>query len=477
MRLMTRNKVFQASTILWVLFFCYTVFAAIIFQKMLLPLFPGLHAGQGVMSNDAQVFHQTALVLADQIREQGWSRWAIWPSASSGGNVAVLAALYVFFKPDPTLIIPVNAILHASGALLIFLMGCKLWSGRPGFYGGIVAALLFIVYPSSLNWYGQIHKDGYSILGILLTLYTWVVWKSGQQGIRASVWLFIWSVIGSGLIAFVRPHYLPLLGAQLAIVWVLLLVHILWKRGSVLRHLTGLLGIAAVLIVFQVVSLWISNAEVRVVSSWVSESDIKKQTLPSARIDERVDNLSFKIKHGKQYCPYARTWQWKDSLLLPGLFDNALKKMSTLRMISACTAYTARSTLDQDLVPDDAISMIQYMPRALQITLWGPFPNTWFKQLSITRLVGWLEIIGWYLLAPGVVMLLWYRRSPAIIMVLIFTIGFLTVYSYVTPNLGTLHRLRYPFILLLMLLGAIGWFRVALGYFHLRRSARVKDAA
>ncbi len=123
------------ARLLWVIFFCYAVVAALLFQKILLPLVPSLHAGQGLMSNDPSFFHSMAVQITETIRSDGWGSLHIWADYTAG-NVAVLACLYTLFGPDPSLIIPINAAFHAAGGVLIFLLACELSPGKVGRYGG-----------------------------------------------------------------------------------------------------------------------------------------------------------------------------------------------------------------------------------------------------------------------------------------------------------------------------------------------------
>jgi hypothetical protein len=106
-------------------------------------------------------FDSVASTLADSIRLNGWSSWQLYPAVGAAGNVAILGALYVFFGHDPALVIPVNAAIHALGGMLIYQITREI-SGKQliGTYAGVVAATLFVIFPSALNWYAQIHKDG-----------------------------------------------------------------------------------------------------------------------------------------------------------------------------------------------------------------------------------------------------------------------------------------------------------------------------
>ena len=77
---MTQHRIFSSNIlnqqkhiafILWVVFFCYSICAALIFQKLLLPHLSSMQTGSGLISNDAVYFDSVASSLADEIRAYG----------------------------------------------------------------------------------------------------------------------------------------------------------------------------------------------------------------------------------------------------------------------------------------------------------------------------------------------------------------------------------------------------------------------
>lgn len=217
------------APIVFLLFFSFATAAALLFQKFLLPLASGLHHGQGLVQGDSAYFHSIAVDLAERIRLHGWSEWRPYPTPSADGNVALLAALYVLFGVDPSLMVPVNAALHALTGTLLFLMGRMLWPGRVGTLAGMVAGTLYVVFPSALNWYGQIHKDGFAIAGTALVLYAWIAAETGPGGRRLAAAVLLTALAGVGLIVFVRPYHLTVVIGGAC---VMLLTKLLPLRGQ-----------------------------------------------------------------------------------------------------------------------------------------------------------------------------------------------------------------------------------------------------
>lgn len=435
---------------LWSLFFCYAAFVAILFQKLLLPLIPSIHAGQGLLNTfDPQHHHIVAVNLASEIRDYGWSHWQLWPANGSGLNSSLLAVLYYFFGADPLLLVPVHAAIHASSGIIIYLLGGLLWPGRIGSIGGLIAATLFVVFPSSLNWYAQPLKDGYAIVGILLVLLSWVWWTSTSFGWR-NVWLFIaGNLVGAFLLLSVRPYGLQVL---LGILPVSYLIVILFMRASKIRVqgkiLSGLLGLVPAFLL----SISLSGI-LGIASSGGAPSSMAKA----------AEEYSRSLARKEWDCPYSATWAWQRSSWVPEVLDKYAERVSTIRTALTCNGYYANSTLDRDQMPESTYEMLSYLPRGLQVALWAPFPDTWFHEFSLTRAVGWAETITWYLLMPGVLLTFFYRRTPGLLFALIFAIGFLAVYGYIHANVGSLHRLRYPFLFVFILFGTLGWVRFLSG--------------
>ncbi|MDQ6981932.1 MAG: lipid II flippase MurJ, partial [Mariprofundus sp.] len=63
----------------------------------------------------------------------------------------------------------------------------------------------------------------------------------------------------------------------------------------------------------------------------------------------------------------------------------------------------------------------------------------------------------WYLLIPGVILAIRQYGSKGLALCILFALSYLAIYGFTIGNMGTLHRVRYPFLLLFMAIGAMGW--------------------
>jgi len=319
---------------LWISYFCFAAIAALVFQKLLLPLVPSLHAGHGLLTNDAILFHSLALDLAEEMREVGWSAWTLWPDYSAGANVAVLAILYFFFEPDPSLAIPINAALHATSGVLIYLLAKIIFPGRVGHYAGLVVSVMFVVFPSSLTWYAQIHKDGYAILGLLLVLHSWVKWTAiGYCKDRILLFL-IGNIFGGILLLSVRSYAIDLLLLAVLLLFLFVLLSILINKRKLLIPILG--SASAVLCIGLLVA---------VVHIFNLGNDIDSYYSP-----ERIENIE---KFGSK----DKSWKWRSSDWVPNIVDRYAGAFAGVRFISVFYSYEANSTLDRDSVPSDIGSL------------------------------------------------------------------------------------------------------------------------
>lgn len=394
-------------------------------------MLPALHGGNGLIAGgDSVLFHRMAVGLADSIRTHGWSSLSLTPAQGITGNVPLLACLYALFGPDPAVIIPVNAAVHAASGILIFLIGRDLWPGRVGVYSGIVAASFFIAFPSALNWYGQIHKDGFAILGMLIIFYSWIhAWQCLRQA-WSTLWLVLGNLAGLALVVFVRPYNVMLLVVSAATISLISLVYFV-ATGRLKKILLFAIIVGSLLIALVVVNIYVPR-------HWVTE---KQDMLLGLARSKGID------------------WHWNRTPVIPPVLDRIAENAAAVRVINIYHGreMKAGSLMDENIRPDNLWSSLGYVPRAAFISLFAPLPDRWFKGSGVLNLVSVGETVLWYMLVPGVCLALWYRRSMPLILLAVNAMVFLSVLGFTNPNLGTLYRFRYIYLFVFILIGIMGW--------------------
>lgn len=422
---------FARPQILWVLFFCYSIIVALVFQKYIVPNMPSLHSAGSALTNDATYFHGIAASLADDIRNHGWSQWKLFPNNSSAGHVSILAALYVVFGTEPMVAIPPNAALHALGGVLMFLIASKVVENKVmAKYVGVIAASAFILFPSAVNWYGQIHKDAYLIVGVLLVLLVWLTALRIKPNAKVFLKLLCFNAFGVFLIAFTRPSTLKILMLISLVVFVAFVILLLAQRTCKSK---------SILIFFMLVMLTLGIAM------------------------KTVDTYGGKNLFGNGYIAeveaQTNNWHWKNTEIAPDAVDKQFQALASIRLSHQRygVGIKANSMIDVDVAPQNILEVIQYTPRALQIAMLAPFPNSWFEDVKLTKVLVSLEMVILYFSFVGLVFLVRYQFNASVLLISLFAITFLSIYGVTISNVGTLHRLRYPYEMLMLLLGVSGW--------------------
>ncbi len=430
------SKSSRLAGFLWIMYFSYATCAALLFQKIILPLLPSMQSAHGLLNADSLYFHQSAIKLADVIHQYGWSAWSLRPIAGDSGTIGLLGALYALFGPDPVLMIPINAAVHALSGLMLYWLAENIWPGRIGRTAGLITGCLFVFFPSAINWYGQIHKDGFTSLGLLMMFYGGVIWL-GADSKKLFGWrALLWALVGILLFSAVRPHYLRIMGWGIAFFLILYGAFGMRRdqwRVNILRAF-GLLVVCVVM-------------------------------LGSARYIEPAKSAAKSYMNGESLTVANLHWEFQASdgpKFLRGIVravDNHLESIVRIRLglIEHGKAVQAQSVIDADVIPNSAMEVIQYLPRAFTVALFAPFPTDWFRVISPTRMVAVMETTIFYLTFCGFV--LGFRRSqlPALLFLLCIGISTLTLFGVTIANLGSLYRIRYPFMFIFIMIGVAGW--------------------
>jgi hypothetical protein len=124
----------------------------------------------------------------------------------------------------------------------------------------------------------------------------------------------------------------------------------------------------------------------------------------------------------------------------------------------------------------------RYLPRAVQIGFFAPFPNSWLARGALVglkgRMLSGLETGSTYVLLLLAIVSLWRRRRAlsAWLLAAIFAMA-VTTLGLVIGNLSVLYRMRYAYWMLLIILGADGAVQVFSALSSRSRKAEVGISA
>ncbi len=410
------------ALVLWLAAFTYAAAVAVAVQFVVLPyLFPRWHAGEGLLvGGDWLEYHRLAVGLASEIHQRGWGAWQLRPAGHAAAGIA--AVVYALTTPKPWALIPLNAALHATAAVVLFrLVGILAPNPRTA----LVAVVPFVVYPSAVTWYAQVLKDGYAVLGYLMFLYGWALlvrrstWESGLgPPVRAVAWV----AGGAALNWMVRPHVLQIM--QFVGIGLALLVTGASLARSLRRGLPWRRAMAATVV------------------AWASLMLLSVGRFGPSQEGAAPTNLG---QASSQSPSFLRR--------VLDILDERAREIGAVRTGYRLTYPTAASNVDTDVRIASIQDVVRYLPRAAVLAFLAPFPRHWLatgsaEPSTFARRLAGIEMLGVYLALPWLLYAIGRWRARAeLYTVVFFCAGMMILYTVIVPNLGALHRLRYAFLM------------------------------
>jgi hypothetical protein len=414
----------QAPQLLF-LFFCFflcSIVLGTVMQQLLVPQ-TTLHAPNSILSPDSLLYHELAVKLARLINEKGWSALMLFPIHLDFGQMSYkfLAITYVFFGENPLLVIPINSFLNALSGVLVYLISLDVINSRRV---SLISATLFVIFPTSIVFYSQVSKDVYINIGILLITYTFLRILNRQGNSFPFLKYFCFYLAAIFLIAINRTYVLQFLMLQIFVILILQFLK-LFPRNP-LKIIFFSLAFMATYSCYQQIG----------------------------------KNVEFVDPLFAQYQNNDLSEKWSNSLYIPKFLDSKLNEIASLRSHFVkynCEESKSPTCLDIDIRSKNAYDVLSYLPRAYFVALFAPFPNSWFTSSNLIKLVASFEMLTIYSVFFGLIFLVIYGFDYKVALLILLTIVPLTLYGFISPNLGTLYRLRFVYIILVLILGFLGW--------------------
>jgi len=450
--------------VFWLIIFFVTSIVALFIQLLVLPyLFPELHAGHGLLvGGDWVAFHNIAVEIAGKVQTQGWSAWELRPYGHSAAGLA--AAIYAISVPEPYMFIPINAALHATAGVTLMRIARYLIDDD---FFALCAALPFVIFPSAMAWYTQLHKDGFYFAGAFLFLYGWIIiahLQSWQLDWRPVLTGLIWIVVGLALMGVVRTYSFQVMQAM-GFILAMCLSILFVVRGVKKAMPWKRCGIAIVIIFIVPVLLRLAP-----VDSKLSSKEVKVQSLTTEAILECeliwANQLAANMNMRVNKC-------WRSTSWLPNSLENKFLWLAVQRE-SYLHHTEGGSLIDVNVILSSVTDFFAYFPRAVQVGFFAPFPSHWVEQGvssggGIMRKVAGFEMMGVYIAILFLPYALWsWRGKVELWLPVIFGTIMLMIYTYSTPNLGTFYRQSYGFRMLLVVIGFAGCLNIV-RYFKSRQ--------
>ena len=417
--------------------------AAIIFHLLFASLLLGIgraeilpemfnQDGLGKFASDSYRYMREVSQLVDVLGEDGVSAFIKDPLDLHlklyALSAFVLSPIFGFTILGVELL---NMLCYAAVVVLGYALGREVFNRNVA----ILAALAVGLWPSFLLFTTQLYKTPLIVMLILALVWVNVRLITRQYQARSSL-IYAFSVFFIILVLkIIRSEW-----------WLFaILIIIMGIASSILQmildhraKLWNLITIALMLVSFLIVSSMILSE-----SSYDTTIDAFEEMAPSQNREPGKDE--------------SRSW-WSTSSYW---IDSMARKLGVYRYSFRSYSLHAGSNIDTEYVITDFSDFIRYLPRAAEIGLFAPFPGMWYMpgaKLGLSaRVLSGLETLLMYFVELMALLGIWRARKKisAWYMFLTATAGIVAL-GLVVSNVGALYRFRFPFWMLLIVLGAGG---------------------
>jgi len=378
--------------------------------------------GLGAFAADGSVYKDEVMELAQVLKADGLRAWARWPTQLHVRIYSLpLVVLSRWMGFNILAVEPVNLIYYLAILFLVFKLGETMLDRRVG----ILAATIVGLWPSFLLHTTQLLRDPLLIAAFLILMgglafclrhgYQW------QKGVAAGVACAVAVVV----IRIVRMPMWDVLWAIALISTCLVVIGFIRFRAVQLGSVLFLALIFAALLV--------------------------------------TPHFQYALRD-QQRVPMRRVMLPEEIQKLP-LADQIARRREGFGLQVSNSGGVEASSAGSDLNNNDHFTspkdILLYIPRAALVGFFAPFPNMWWaagKQVGLSgRLLAGAESILTYLIEGFAVIGFWNRRKDLSLwfLSLAAAVGVVAL-GLIVSNMGAMYRLRYPFWILIVIVGASG---------------------
>ena len=386
---------------------------------------------------DAATYQDQIIVGADVLKNLGVAAWffALLPFHVKLYSLCV-AGLGRWMSVSIFLFEPLNALYYVGILYLVFSLSRRIFDAQTG----LLATAIVAVWPSFLVHTTQPLKDPIFIALALLFLTINSLWLTKDYSLRRALAITTLGLIAEFFLWIVKSDMWEVMIATGIVTCGALLIRMLRNGKYVWGNIAGAL-------LLLVMSLIIPRAAVRFYQPAIGWAQTR-----GVALSYEGANLSVPAEVSPR--------------------DFLGSKISRLRQRFIIRYPTAGSSIDTDVDFNSTADIIRYLPRALMIGLFAPFPKMWFatglQSGRLGRIIGGAETLALYVIELMALVGLWHKRREPLAwwLFLIPLIGIVAL-GLVVTNVGALYRMRYVFVMLLVILGSHG-LKQTLRYYDVR---------
>jgi 4-amino-4-deoxy-L-arabinose transferase-like glycosyltransferase len=386
---------------------------------------------------DGASYQRIASRLADDMQSNGIAEW-LNTKAPFHSRIYSLSFVTVGRVVGHNILAaePLNLFFYLAILSSIYFLGREIFDDRTG----RIAAMIVALWPSFLLHSTQLIRDPLSIACFLTLVLVLTLLLSREFAWRGGVALGISGAVIVTLFWLTRANMWNVVLVAVALTFVLLVVRMVQRR-----RLANMLALLAIVAAVLLVPARLESTSLPGVRPPVTPLAIPPATQPGLR---------------------------------EGTWTRVLNQFKERR--AGFRSYTSQaSNIDGDLQFHTPGEIVRYIPRALAIGFFAPFPKMWFEAGSFGRagrLLSGAETLAMYFVYLAVGFCLWKERRN-LKMWFVFAVAAvgLLALGLVVVNAGALFRLRYVFWILLIVIASRGFslIKANLIRVYMRRSAAI----
>lgn len=401
---------------------------------------PGLIDRDGIMGSfafDSYSYQQGAIETSQLLRAGNLRAWA---TAAQPLHVKLIAVPFALLNPlfgySTLSVEPYNVTCYVAIIALVFALGSELGGMR----AGILSAVLVGLWPTFLLHTLQLLKDPIFITAALALLWCAITLLVRTYRPPASAGVSVLSVLLLLLLASVRFSVVLLLTAMAILILSLLVIRQVRERRLLFWNMTPAIAILLTGLLLPSLS---SRQNISCTKNYRSDQagPLKTAVDPGEQVPTVVSWITPRDPNRSAETRHV-------------VGDRLARRISSMRSRFAASYADAGSLLDTQTEFRNASDLLRYVPRALEIGMWAPFPSMWFsagKRVgNVGKLVSGFEMLAIYLLQALVAYAL-VREPQRLVLwfVVVIVVCGVTALGFVIPNAGAIYRFRYVFWILL----------------------------
>lgn len=376
--------------------------------------------GLGEFAHDSHQYQLDVILLANKLRVEGIASWLGTPAPF---HVKLYALSHALFSPWTSFSVlsiePLNLAYYPFILFLIYRLTETIFDRR----AAVLAVAVVALWPSFLMHTTQLLRDPLLITTLLALVFIAATGLTKTYGWRLGFAAGLAGALSMLLIWIVRLAVWDVTRAVTAVGFVLLVVRQIRKRRVLIGNL-----IAAVLLL----------AAGLTIPRFKSMLEPQQSTMTGTEppIAQRVLDIPL----------WERIAKRREGFVKPDGDEIVTSKASNV---------------DESVQFKSWVDIVRYSPRAIAIGFFAPFPNMWFAGGSqvgnVGRRLSGIEMMLTYVIELFAIAGIWSKRRQPVVWLLAFSVtAGVTGLGLTVLNIGSLYRVRYPFWILMVVLGAGG---------------------